>query len=171
VSADEGRTWTMLHTQYTTTTNPVGNNLGDGYTGRSGRGDTAHWVADKSDLTPFAGKKVLVRFEYVTDDAVTNPGFCVDDITVPELGFADDVETNSGWDAKGFVRSSNTIPQTYMLRLITVGQKTEVQQVPVDGRGLARISISGAKQAILAIAGTAPITTEQAEFRFSIEQP
>ena len=38
------------------------------------------------DLTPFAGGPVLVRFNYVTDESINNAGWCVDDVSVPELG-------------------------------------------------------------------------------------
>jgi len=85
VSVDNGRTWTTLPGRYTTAKNAVGNNLGNGWTGKSG-GNPAQWVEERVDLTPYAGKTILLRFEYVTDDAVNRPGFCLDDIAIPELG-------------------------------------------------------------------------------------
>ena len=80
--------------------NPVGNNFGHGYTGKSD-----DWVEESIDLTAYAGRKVLVRFEYVTDDAVYVDGILIDDLAIRELGFADDVEQEQGWRAEGFVRT------------------------------------------------------------------
>ena len=64
-SGDGGQTWDVLEGDHTTTDDPVGNSYGPGYTGSSGG-----WVRERVDLTPYAGGNVLVRFEYVTDDAV-----------------------------------------------------------------------------------------------------
>ena len=43
-STDNGQTWTTLEGSYTTTDDPQGQSQGNGYTGRSGGGDTARWV-------------------------------------------------------------------------------------------------------------------------------
>ncbi len=48
----------------------------------SGGGKTPEWVEEQVDLTPFAGKEVQVRFEYVTDDAVNGPGMLLDNFAV-----------------------------------------------------------------------------------------
>src|SRR5207248_10507791 len=69
VSDDGGLTWNTLPGQYTTNDDPNGQNLGNGTTGKSGGGDTPQWVRDRFDLTPWAGKPIQLRFEYVTDDA------------------------------------------------------------------------------------------------------
>ena len=52
------------------------------------------------DLSEYAGadgESVLVRFEYITDEGVNLDGIVIDDIAVPELGFADDAETDGDW--------------------------------------------------------------------------
>jgi len=53
-------------------------------------------VREKIDLTPYAGRPIVVRFEMVTDDAVNLPGLCIDDMRVPELGFSDDSNRYDG---------------------------------------------------------------------------
>src|SRR3990172_10116259 len=107
VSADGGRTWKTLPGRTTTTRNPNGGNYGDGFTGRSGGGSQATWVQEEMDLTPYAGREVLLRFEYVTDDAYNAQGFGLDGVTIPELGFRDDAAADDGWTAEGFVRIDN----------------------------------------------------------------
>ena len=79
-SDDDGRTWHILEGRHTTTDNPSGNAYGPGYTGSSDE-----WLQESIDLTPFAGGSVLLRFEYVTDDAVYLDGLLIDDLSIPEL--------------------------------------------------------------------------------------
>jgi len=171
VSVDNGRTWTTLPGRYSTTKNAVGNNLGNGWTGKSG-GDPAQWVEEKVDLTPYAGQTILLRFEYVTDDAVNRPGFCLDDVAIPELGYSDDAESDGGWQANGFMRSNNTVPQRYAVQVITFGDQTTVTPLPLDEWQRGSLTIAGwggqVKRAILAISALAPSTTELAPYEFAV---
>ena len=50
----------------------------------SGGGKVAQWVSEQIDLSPFAGKQILLRFEYVTDGALNKPGFLLDNIAIPD---------------------------------------------------------------------------------------
>ena len=56
VSLDNGRSWQLLETESSTFDNPQGNSFGAGYTGISGGGETAQWVQETADLTPFVGQ-------------------------------------------------------------------------------------------------------------------
>ena len=117
VSTDGGANRTLLKGRHTTSANPLGNNFGSGITGESGG-----WVRELMDLTPYAGEaSVLLRFEYITDEAVNLDGWLLDDISIPELGFADDAESADGWRAAGFRHTDNTLPQTYVVQLIEIG--------------------------------------------------
>jgi len=130
VSNDGGQTWDTLRGAYTTDQNPNGNSFGWTYTGLSGGGDVPVWVQERIDLTPYVGQEVMVRFEYVTDDAVNHAGVCLDDISIPELGFLDDVESERpDWEARGFVRSNNRLPQRFLLQLIEIGPETRVRRL------------------------------------------
>ncbi len=80
VSADNGGSWSTIAGNITTTSNPNGNNLGNGITGSS------DWTPAKFDLSNFVGHEILLRFRYVTDSYVTNPGLWIDDIS-PVVGF------------------------------------------------------------------------------------
>ncbi len=168
VSSDGGETWTTLRTDDTTTENPFGNNLGHGLTGKSGKETSATWVQQTADLSPYAGRVIQLRFEYVTDDAVNAPGLCVDDIQIRELGFSDDAENEHGWRAEGFVRSSNVIPQSFVVRLVRFDDETTVTDVPVGSDGCGQLHVSAGRRAVLVVAPTAPITTESARFEYSI---
>ena len=99
-STDGGTTWKALTGQHTTTKNPVGAAYGPGYTGKS-----SGWVAESVDLGAYAGKKILLRFELINDDATNLTGFAVDNISIPATGFTDRADDAGGWTAEGFSSS------------------------------------------------------------------
>jgi immune inhibitor A len=171
-STDGGNTWTILKTPSGTAGNTTGNNFGWGYTGNSGGGDTGQWLSESVDLSAYAGKKVQLRFEYVTDAAVNWPGFMVDDITIPELKYATDFEKDSGgWTGEGFVRMDNLLPQEFMVQVITQGAKTNVQKMTLDqnNKGSLDITLASGDKAVLVVSGITPFTTELSSFQFAIQ--
>ena len=173
VSDDDGRTWKTMKGQFTTSDNPLGTNLGHGYTGVSGGGEQPRWIKEQIDLSPYAGRQILVRFEYITDDVYTGNGFGVDDISIPEIGFVDTVEEASQWEAKGFVRLRNIIPQRFAVRLVTKSGGYTVQDMPLDAENRGQITIRGlgqeVKEAFLVIAAMSPGTTEQAAYTYRLQ--
>ena len=175
VSADGGRSWDVLAGDHTSSENPLGNSYGPGYTGKSGGGDSPSWVQEKIDLSAYAGKKVLIRFEYVTDDAVNNDGFAVDDVEIPELSFKDDAEIDSGWDGKGFLRTNNLVLQDYQVQAVEYRMTgdVEVQEMALDGDRHGHIDLccfgSTLDHAVVAVAALAPATTELASYQLSLE--
>lgn len=63
------------------------------------------WVQDQLDLTPYAGKKIKIEFNYVTDIGLAPEGFYVDNIAVTANGktiFSDDVEGEPKFTMDGF---------------------------------------------------------------------
>ncbi|MCL7414255.1 MAG: immune inhibitor A, partial [ANME-2 cluster archaeon] len=77
----------------TTTTNPNGNNLGNGITGNSNN----NWSLENMDLTPYTGNKILIGFRFKSDTAINDEGWYVDDIHVTSgmtIQFSDDAETS-----------------------------------------------------------------------------
>ena len=184
-STDAGKTWTPLQTSSMTDANPNGNSFGWALTGCSGdpdsteAGDTcnAKWIEQNADLTPYAGEKdVLIRFQYITDDAVNYPGFFVDDISIPEIDYSYDAEADNGdWQSEGWLRTDNILQQRWMVQLIEMakGQDPVITRLPVDENGVGEWSIgdlSRNKEAILAISALAPVTTETAPYEYTIDQ-
>jgi hypothetical protein len=170
VSTDGGQKWTTLKTEATTADDPNGNNLGNGMTGRSGGGTKPAWVKQSADLGAYAGKKVQLRFEYVTDAALNFDGFALDDITIPEISFADDAETDTGWTANGFIRSSNVVKQRYVVQVIRFGATPTVERHIVEG-GELELDVDGSKDRkapILAVTGLAPRSTQPIGFTVSV---
>jgi immune inhibitor A len=169
VSTDGGDTWHLLANDHTTTTNPSENSYGPGFTGTSGGGKAATWVEETFDLTPYAGQPVLVRFQVITDDSVNRPGLCLDDISIPELAYHDDVEGGTGgWQAAGWIRATAQIPQDYLVQIILIGSEVQVERMSLDEQMRGTTTIAGlgddVGRAVLAISAMAPATTERAAY-------
>ncbi|MCL4396542.1 MAG: immune inhibitor A [Chloroflexi bacterium] len=174
-STDGGKTWDILAGNHSSTVNPNGASYGPAYTGVSASSDQApaQWIQDQVDLTPYARKKILVRFEYITDDAFNRPSWALDDITIPEINFSDNVENGTnGWDAQGFVRSDNVLPQHFTVQVVEKGSATRVVPVPLDDQNRGSFTIAGFGSSVtgaeLVIASGAPTTTEPTRYDFSL---
>lgn len=175
-SVDGGETWTTLPAGSTTTENPNGNNLGNGFTGKSGGGDVAEWIEEEVSLADFAGKQILLRFEYVTDDAVNGVGFLVDDFSISGTNFSDDAESDGDWEARGFFRSDGILPQYFIVQLVRyVDGLPSVERFIVDGQAESGVSFTlnrfgqELQAATLIVSGTTPVTTEVARFTLRLE--
>ena len=146
--SEDGENWDILVTPSGTLEDPSGNSFGWGYNGQSDG-----WIQESVDLSDYAGKEVQIRFEYITDAAVNNEGMLVDDIAIPEIGYFTNFEESAdGWEAKGWVRMDNLIPQTYRLALITFGDEIEVDLVPINDESTAEIELfldDGTDEAVL----------------------
>ena len=176
VSTNGGMTWDILKGKYSSTENPNGASYGPAYTGRSGTTSDqspAQWVQDQMDLAPYAHKKILLRFEYITDDAYNAPSWAVDDISIPEINFSDNVESGTnGWDAQGFIRTDNVLPQRFTVQVVEQGKTTSVVSVPLDNQNRGTLTIAGfgkdVTHAELIVNAFAPTTTEQTNYEFAI---
>ena len=175
VSTDDGETWTILANDHTVTSNPSGNSYGPALTGLSGGDDGPAWIQQSFDLTPFAGQQVLIRFEVITDEELNHPGLCLDDVTIPELGYTHDAEAgDDGWIAEGFLLVTDYVPQQFLVQLITIGDETQVERMELDELSHGTMTVTGLGQgidrAVLVISALAPVTTERASYRYQITQ-
>jgi hypothetical protein len=170
-ASTNGEDWQILTTPSGTAEDPSGNSYGWGYNGVSGGGPS--WIEEKIDISQFAGQEVQLRFEYVTDAAVNGEGLLVDDISIPETDyFTDFEEDDGGWEADGFVRIQNQLPQSFRLALISTGQETTVEMIPLSGDNIADIPIKigdGTREIILVVTGTSRYTRQTASYSFSIQ--
>ena len=112
--------------------------------GRGFTGGSNGWQTDSVDLTPYAGSDVLVRFEYVTDDAVNGRGLCLDDFAMDQIGWSDDAEADGGWEANGFARVNNLIPEEFLVQIVrkTPGLPAEVTRLLLDGQANGEIRLA-----------------------------
>lgn len=178
VSTDGGQTWETLPGKLTTDHDPQGVNYGFGITGVSGEpdydileGPRGIWSEEQMDLTPYVGQEILLRFWQINDQALEGPGMLIDEISLPELGFYDDVETqDGGWQAEGFVRVPATLPQHWELRLVRTRSDggVRVETLPVDPRGNASITTSVDETVVLVVVPTTPHTGERADYTITV---
>lgn len=177
VSADGGQTWTILANGHTTLYNPSGNSYGPALTGTSGGGGEPVWLQEEFDLSPYAGQEVLVRFEVITDEGLNYRGLCLDDVTIPELGYSHDVENGpDGWQAEGFIQVTAHIPQQFLVQVILEGREPRVERLVLDEKGYGQMVVEDlggkVKRAVLVVSGISPVTTEWAAYQYRItEQP
>ena len=166
-ASTDGENWEILTTPSGTAEDPSGNSYGWGWNGQ-----TSGWVTEEVDLSQFAGQTVQLRFEYVTDAAHNGEGLLLDDVRIDAIDYQEDFEADDGgWEAAGFVRVENTLPQTYRLTLITKGDTTTVTQIPLNPDQTAEIplSLNSGEEAVLVVTGTTRFTRLPAAYELEIE--
>ncbi len=166
--SENGEDWTILTTPSGTPEDPSGNSFGWGYNGESGG-----WITEEIDLSRFAGKKLYIRYEYITDAAVNGEGFYLNDIEIPEIGYTENFENGDGeWQAEGFVNIYNRIPQSFIISVIYEGDQTEVTRYQMAAGEQLEIPLTfggDIKNIILAVSGTTRHTRTPATYYFRVE--
>lgn len=158
----DGLRWEILTTPNGTDRNPTGNSYGWGYTGVSPRSE---WIQEQVDLSSYGGQVVNLRFEYITDGAVFGEGMLIDDVSIPEIGYFSDFETDDGgWEPQGFVRVRNELPQTFQVARITLDDPATVEPIELDASNVAEIELPPGQQAMLVVIGTTRFTRQPANY-------
>jgi hypothetical protein len=170
ISLDGGRTWEILRTVHGTDKDPNEVALGTGYTG-----STPDWRFDSVDLTPYTGQKVQIRYHVITDITTNRDGFQVDDISIPEMGYFDGAESDSGgWKAEGFVRSSNFVPVEWILWLVKSSNPIQVERIKLTPDQAADFEITGLGEgyslAYIVVSPSAPVTTMGIDYEIMFDQ-
>jgi hypothetical protein len=165
----DGETWQILEPPDCTVNTLSGNSYGCGYN------DTSEgWIEQQVDLSQFAGQQVQLRFEYITDGAVNGEGLLLDDVSVEALGYSTDFESDDGgWQADGFVRIQNRLPQTYRVSIIREGGETSVESFALAPGEPLSVKLdfgSQMRDAVLVVSGTTRFTRQQALYRFQFEE-
>lgn len=173
-SIDDGRSWRLLESARMSRANETGNNLGIGYTGTSGDPGSPLWVFETVDLTPFAGQIVSIRFSYVTDDAFVREGMGIDEIRVDAPGGVVRPATDdSQWIPRGWSRVGNSVVQTWLVTVVRFYQgAADITRIPIDDNGQGHWSsgVEPTERIVVAISGTAPVTTQKAAYRLRAER-
>ena len=169
VSTDGGRHWEILETQHTSAANPIGVAFGPGYTGESDG-----WIAEEVDLSLYAGQQVLVRFQYVTDDALNDTGMCLKELTVAVDGVQ---STDAGWDGEGFVLIDNFVRQKFIVQLLQKGESNRVVQLPLNmnasGEWVGELTLhpyEGLERTMVAVTPTAPATRQKVGYVLEVSE-
>lgn len=169
VSADGGQTWEILLPSHYTS-----GEFGPAYNGRSAdRSDAVDgWLKQSINLNSYVGQTIQIRFEMLTDGGISERGFALDDISIPELGYESNVEDNTdGWQANGFVKIGWQIPQKWSVLLIEEGPNPTVTTLPLNPNNQAQWTLPiGKGGGVLVIMPQTAFTNETATYWLTIEQ-
>ena len=150
-----------------------GNSYGCGYTAKSGGGEHGGLDQESGDLSTYAGKRVQLRFEYVTDAALNGEGLLLDDLSVAAVDYSTDFETDDGgWTPNGFARIENVLPQTFRLARSSSARKgTTVESIAVNADQTASvpISLASGERAVLVVTGTQRFTRLPAGYSIEVK--
>jgi hypothetical protein len=161
VSTDDGRTWEALAGEHTTGDNALDMAYGPGYTGASNG-----WTGETIDLSAYAGEEILLRFEYVTDDATNLTGMAMDNIAIPEIAFEDGAESTSGWTLEGFRRFERPFPQDFILQVIDPATDRIIRHGNLLQTGA---SFPVAPGQVIAVSASSNGTTEPASYSWRLQ--
>jgi hypothetical protein len=93
----------------------------------------------------------------------------------PEIGYSNDFETDTaGWQADGWARIQNVLPQNYKLALISSGDTTSIQYINLKSDITADIPFTigdTVENIVLVVSGTTRFTRQLAPYRLSVSQP
>jgi len=164
----DGENWQILDTPHCTTDNLSGNNYGCGYNGFSNG-----WISETVDLSQFAGEKVTIQFEYVTDAAVNGEGFLLDDVSIPAINYSSNFETgDGGWKSEGWARINNLLPQTYKVILLEFNSgKVQINTFELSEDQKVTIPINGKinNKTLLIVSGTTRYTRQPAYYQMAAQ--
>ncbi len=164
VSADNGASWQLLPLVHGRS-----GEYGPALTGRStdrAAAASGGWVEESVTLDAFAGQEILLRFELLTGGAGATTGVALDNITIAEVGFSDSAEDDgAGWQAAGFVRAGQWLPQQWALHFIRDGAALQVQPLSLDARnqGVWELDL-GLEGGTLVIAALTPFVQPDANY-------
>lgn len=134
----------------------------------------ARWLPQSVDLTAYAGQHILLRFQTVSLPGHDNPGFAVDNIAIPEIGFSDNAEgAVPGWTLNGWQQVSNAAPQRFLVQMAHLGDGTaRVRQLIAPGdtatSGAWPFTLAANDFLILAVSGLNADTSQPARFALNI---
>jgi hypothetical protein len=190
ISTDGGKTYQMVNTSECggRATDPNGNNRAVLESGGI-TGDSEGWKTCSLDLAEFAGGPVLIRFEYDTDQAVTEPGYVVDDVRLSDGAKTIWRTTKFEKRTRAFKFSGDGILKWLRIKplaknkplfqVVTLSQENKVARKVLgrksfeakDGLLLLRkpVALSG-ERTVLIFSATTPISTMPFEYSYEIQR-
>jgi len=165
----DGETWSVLTTDACTTQDSFGSSLGCAFSGW-----TDGWENHHASLSQFAGSMVWLRFEMISDGALSNEGFAVDNIRIAEVGYEETFENgDGGWSTDGFSRLQNSITQPFLVSIITTyGEKVVNKYTVSAGEELNLILDPNCfgEDPILVVSGASKYTRQKAQYSITLTE-
>lgn len=84
-------------------------------------GATDGWIPISMDLSAFGGHQIEIHFRLWQDGAFTLQNMYVDDISIPEIGFTDDIEAGEdGWATDGWYVTDGILYNDWEVTVLNV---------------------------------------------------
>ena len=166
-SIDGGKTWQILETAYSSSSNPIASAFGPGYTGASG-----DWQEESISLQKWSGQKIMLRFQYITDAAINDHGLCLREL---KLSDASGQSVPLEWMPNGFSWINNRVRQGYNIQVIYEGRSgnsNRVLPMQLDSSNGGEIRLEpdpDALRVVVAVQAMAPSTRLPATYTLKLE--
>lgn len=131
-------------------------------------GTNLNWHKETIDISSCAGKICNIRFVYMTDLAANGDGFSIGRITIPLIGYDENFNnSDGGWEARGFVRILNYLPQKFNLSILNSDGNGLVTHATIDSNNhFLSDELEG--KMILVINGLTDNTTQLGQYRIRV---
>ncbi|MBA4384648.1 MAG: hypothetical protein C0410_07920 [Anaerolinea sp.] len=165
----DGEMWQVLNTDLCLSQDNYSSNMGCGFSGL-----TNDWQTYNIDLSHYAGGKVWLRFEMISDGALSNEGFAVDNLRIQEIGYEETFETgDGGWVTDGFSRIQNIIPQTFLVSIITSSPEKSIKKYTVSAGEELDLMLDPncySDDPILVVSGSSRYTRQKAQYTITLTE-
>ena len=112
----------------------------------------------------------MIRFQYVTDDAINGSGLCV-----KEMEISSDQSSNIKdlkVDVNGFHITDNLVSQNFIVQVIEQGTQNKVSSIDIDENNVGQIVLDPSGMTdnlVVAVASLAPKTLGRANYRLTLD--
>ncbi|MYC37752.1 MAG: hypothetical protein F4X66_12710 [Chloroflexi bacterium] len=167
VSTDNGQTWQILETAYTSSGNPLSSAFGPGYTGSSDG-----WLRESVSLDQWAGTEILIRFQYITDASLYDHGLCLRGLSVSGLSGEEEVVE---WQPRGFSWTNNLVRQNFVVQVIYEGRDdadNRVLQLELDSANRGEMALDpapGLRRVVAAVQSMASSTRMPTQYTIGLK--
>lgn len=166
--SEDGNKWSIIDSDYCLAYRD-GSSLGCAFNQSSGG-----WDNRNVDLSNYAGKTIWLRFEMISDGALSKEGIAIDNIKIPAIGYETTFETDDGgWNREGFSRIKNDIPQSFLVSIITSSPDMAVNKYTVmPGEALELVIDPNCytDDPILIVSASSRFTRQQAQYEISLNE-
>jgi hypothetical protein len=169
MASQDGETWQVLTSDACSTQDSTGSSLGCGFTSL-----TSGWQNRQVNLSQFSGGTVWLRFEMISDGALSNEGIAIDNIRIPEIAYEENFEGgDGGWVTDGFSRIQNSIPQTFLVSIVTSNPEKTVKKysvAPGEELDLTLDPNCFGEDPIVVVSGSSRYTRQEATYTITLTE-
>ncbi|PKN99046.1 MAG: hypothetical protein CVU42_09265 [Chloroflexi bacterium HGW-Chloroflexi-4] len=169
MSSLDGVNWQVETTDACSTSDSISSSLGCSFNGLSDG-----WQNHHASLSHFAGKLVWLRFEMISDGALSNEGIGIDNLEIPEIGYVETFESgDSGWVLEGFSLLHNLIPQPFLVSIITYNPEVKVNKYLVEAGETLDLRLDPncfGEDPIIIVSGASRFTRQRAHYTITLTE-